>query len=1277
MATSPAPDAAAPPGMCPGIAVLGGGGGSGGGDGSGNRGKEGSGGDGSGNGEGAGGDGKGAQGSPDYAKYPECGYASHPVDVVTGRAFTHPITDLELPGPLPLQFQRMYSSKMAERDVGLGYGWGHTFGWEIEVGRQRIRVWNEQGIAVDFPMIAAGREVIGPWGWLLRRDGDGFTLDADDGVWRLFAAADERRKRYRLTAIEDQNRNRLTLTYKDGHLSEVEDSAARVIRVGATPEGRIASLEVKNAVAQGNWVAFATYTYDDRGNLAAARDADGFSARYAYDGEHRLTVDTDRTGLTFHFVYDRDGRCVESWGDYPGKRDPSLLDDLPKRLADGVTLVKGIHHCRFDYMPNGYSEVADSTQIRRYFGNAHGTLDKSVEGTAVITAMYRDDGHLLARVDALGEATRYERDPRGRTLRMTDPLGRSTSYERDAAGRLTVMVDPEGGRTTYHRDRLTNQLTVTDPGGGVTTYDFDPRGNVVSRTLPNGARYTYAYDRQGNMLEVKLPNGGAFKFQHDHLGRRIAQITPTGAERRYAYSPRGDLLAVRDAARGVTRYKYDGEGHLVRRTSPCGRVTELSWGGYHKLCARKDAGGGVVSFRYNLEGELVAIHNEQGDIFRMDRSSSGQLVGETAFDNRTVHYRRDPTGRPLVVADAGESRVELDYNAAGELVSRRYADGSEETFEYNARGELIGARWAEGEIRFDRDALGRIVRETQAVHGQAHSIESVYDAIGERTSRTTSLGHSQAVERDLMGARVRTVLDGAVEIAHARDLLGRELGRSLPLGGVIESTYDPMGRLERRRAASRSLRSPVAAGEPDWVGSRPDSVTAESAYHYNPDCEIITSVDRELGATRYERDAIGQLLAVIPERGSPELFRYDRVGNVHEADRAGSRDYGPANVLQRRLGAEYLWDGRGRLIEKKVPREAGAADVWRYEWNEADRLKRVTTPSGDVIDFIYDPFARRLWKRVSIQGHDRALVTTRFVWDKEVLVHEVKTAAGDRGDPVVLEKTYVWDDSDSEPLAHGDRWGTGPATWFHYVNDVAGTPQRLLSGGGEIACKLTRSAWGKTTMPPGGRTSTPLRFEGQYDDTETGLAYNRCRYYDPEIGRYISADPLGIFGGANQFAYVADPFSETDPLGLASKKTPPAPDTEEEAVAKAKKVAGLAPDSKPIDSWEVGPDPKRRGDPSYVYNTNPSHAGTWELHKTPEGEERVIVKHTTDPDRKCHVHAGKPKGGAATFTDPKGGDERYQKIDKPGGDHHFDYGPDLPPKAGPKAPPPPPQKKKK
>ena len=299
--------------MCPSIAVLAGGGDAGGGSG-------GSAGDGSGDvnaaGSGSGDRAAGDQrGAPDYQKYPGCGYASHPVDVVTGRAFTHPIVDLSLPGPLPFELKRMYSSKASARDVGLGPGWAHTLGWEVEVQRRRIIVWNEQGIAVDFPVIPVGGEVLGPWGWVLRRESWGFAVDADDGLWHLFSAGDEAGKRFRLTAIQDRNKNRIALTYEDDRLVEVVDSAGRIIRVLSTREGQIASFQVKNAVAEGRWIAFATYGYDDRGRLVSATDADGFSAQYGYDDDDRLTDDADRTGLTLHFRYDQEGRCIESWGD--------------------------------------------------------------------------------------------------------------------------------------------------------------------------------------------------------------------------------------------------------------------------------------------------------------------------------------------------------------------------------------------------------------------------------------------------------------------------------------------------------------------------------------------------------------------------------------------------------------------------------------------------------------------------------------------------------------------------------------------------------------------------------------------------------------------------------------------------------------------------------------------------------------------------------------------------------------------------------------------------
>ncbi|MFS8070374.1 MAG: RHS repeat-associated core domain-containing protein, partial [Byssovorax sp.] len=104
--------------------------------------------------------------------------------------------------------------------------------------------------------------------------------------------------------------------------------------------------------------------------------------------------------------------------------------------------------------------------------------------------------------------------------------------------------------------------------------------------------------------------------------------------------------------------------------------------------------------------------------------------------------------------------------------------------------------------------------------------------------------------------------------------------------------------------------------------------------------------------------------------------------------------------------------------------------------------------------------------------------------------------------------------------------------WFHYVNDPIGTPERLVAIDGSVACELRRKAWGETEAAPKAKASTALRFQGQYEDEETGLCYNRFRYYDQDTKRYISADPLGLHAGYNDYCYPS-PLASADPLGLA------------------------------------------------------------------------------------------------------------------------------------------------
>ncbi len=1156
--TAPAPSLAGPPGMCP-IALAKAGGADGGG--AGGKGKKGAGGkDGGNGGNGPDGSSGAKQGSGDPVKYPLCGTKSHPVDVVTGRAHTHPIEDFATAGPLPLVFTRSCSSAAASRDFGLGWGWAHSFGWVVELRRDMVRVWTDRGVPIDFPPIEQGQEHLGPFGWVLRREAWGYVIDADDGVWRVFSVSTEGRRHergshpvlawcageaYLLTAIEDRNKNRIELSYDEDTLclAQVKDSAGREIRARKSPTGRIAGFQVKNALAQGQWVELVTYHHDDEGLLESATDADGYTARYAYEeGSRRLAKDTDRNGLSFHFEYWPDGRCRQSWGSYEPKPDASLVDQ-PKHLHDGLTPCRGIHHCLFEFGDDGFSAVTDSTQTSSFQGNDFGLIDEWNEGTSTLKATYRADGHLLSLTDGVGATTTYERDRRGRVTTLVDPLQRETRIDRDPLGLPTRIVDPAGGESVLERDGRGNLLWARDPLGNLTRYDRDPRGLLTAIYHPAGGITRAQWDQQGNLVAVQQPDGGVWRFAYDLLGRRLSATDPLGHATHYTYSPRGDLLAVRDALGQVTRYSYDGEGQLTQAVSPAGHLTKLEWGGYHKLVRRTDPNGNKVRLGYNVEGELTHVWNERGELHKLEYTSAGLLREEQTFDGRTLSYRHDQAGRPIAIRNGAGELTELAYDPAGQLIARKLHDDAEEKFTYSPLGDLVAVEAPGLALRFQRDALGQIVREEQTYGGQTHAVDVAYDPDGERIRRATSLGHVEEVQRDAAGHRRLTRLDGR-EIAHAVDLFGRELARQLPGGGRLESSFDALGRLADRRALGPERELPALAGQPEHLGPRRTNVSAYKAFRYDADGELIETIDRDRGRTQFRYDPVGQLLAMVPERARAELFRYDKTGNLHEDGPASEkRVYAKGNRLLQKGDTHYTWDRDGRLLEKRskpIAPDAGQDTVWQYTWNAAGLLHRARSSDGTIVECAYDPFARRIEKRVYEQKSPLGAPTlqskTRFVWDGDVLVHELREQGIASGDPVVEERTYWFEDGGFEPMAHREKRvddvGRESGGWFHYKNDPIGTPERLVAEDGSVAAEYERKAWGQLEQRAGAKASTPIRLQGQYWDEETGLAYNRWRYYDGE-GRFVGSDPIGLEGGSNGFLMGWNPCRWLDPFGLA------------------------------------------------------------------------------------------------------------------------------------------------
>lgn len=1159
--TAPFPNIPAIPGMNPGVFVMGGGG-NGGGSGRGNgRGRgTGQGGSGSGGGHGAAGDGKSA---PDPQRYPECGTAAHPVDVVTGRAFTHPIEDITLNGPLLLSWHRVYSSAMCMRDAGLGWGWGHSMGWMVEVQRRRVLVWNDHGVCLEFPAIGVGEEVIGLFGWVLRCEPQGYVVDAGDDVLRRFAELSGDGLHWKLTSIEDRNANRITLEYEQGLLCQVTDSAGRVLRVDVTARGQIERVRVwltsyqagsggiDGSDRSSQWQTLVRYRYDAEGCLIEVTDADGYVWRYAYGEDHRLIRDTDRAGLTFEFVYDNEGRCVESWGHDTESPHASLADGLPATLADG-TPAKGIHHAKLHYYPDGYTEVADSLEVRRFFGNAHGLLDKAVSGGAVLTCSYNERGFLLSRTGEEGAITTFEHDARGRVLKETDPLGRVIVTERDAAGRAVAVIDPAGGVTKILRDGRGNEIAITDPEGATTHYAYDGRGLVREMVSPTGGKYRFDHDAHGNRTAVSLPNGAIQRWTYDALGRCLSEIRLTGEATRFVWSLRGDLLSVSRPDGGVTKYEHDGERHVTRIVDPEGRETRLGWGGYHRIVYRRAGDSGAIDLRYDREGNLVCVQNERHEHHLYAHDSTGLVIAEKTFDGRVIRYRYDQAGRLVRIDQGTGGVVEMAYNAAGEL-SKRVGGDSEQIFEYDLRGDIVRAASGSDEVTFQRDACGRVIGEIQIVDGVACSVRLRRDPSGIVIGRSTSRGHTLTIERDGVGQRRRTLLNNVSAIDHEADLAGRESVRRLPHGGRVELAYSAHGRLASQRVVAAGYGRPQApAGSlaggpseggrrgpevPSWLGREP-GLTVERLYRYDRSAELLEVIEPFGVAVAYSYDGATRLLEVRGPAGPQEQFSYDPAGNLHEVlPGAPRRQYGPGGRLRSRGEAEYTWDEAGRLYEKRLAPE----HAYRYTWTDDGMLSSVRCPDGRTVEMRYDSFGRRMVKRVYAPAEPPGarrrgvlLEETRFVWDGDSLVHEIKTRAMESGDPIVEERTYGFADDGFVPLFQVNvALGAAPGV-FHCLADPAGCPEQLVDGAGRVVCSLERTAWGAAAPRPGAATSTPLRFQGQYADEETGLFYNRFRYYDPVIGLYLSPDPLGLEGGVSCYGYGWNPTHWIDPLGLAT-----------------------------------------------------------------------------------------------------------------------------------------------
>ncbi|WP_336355914.1 RHS repeat-associated core domain-containing protein [Pseudomonas granadensis] len=1032
--------------------------------------------------------------SPDQAKNPNGDNADCvpltctngcPVSMVTGEELLT-LTDAVLDGVLPFEFSRLYRSSAVEIDIGLGFGWSHSLAHRLEFCADEV-VWvDHENRRTRFPLPSATRPAIHN---SLSRAA---IFLGDEPEELILALAGEAARFYhfragRLTAISDVYGNRLSVHHdRADRVQRLDNGAGRSLLL-RYDRAQLVSVDYQ-VFRESAWhteQTLVSYRFDAYQNLIEATNAVGDSERYDYDDAHVILQRQLAGGASFFWEWERAGkaaRCVRHWASFSQMNTRYVWAD------DGSVAVQYVDGTEETYVHDDRARLVRKVEAD---GGEH-------------LKAYDAAGRLVAEQDPLGAVTEYRYDEVGRLIALIPPDDAPTSYEyrngflyrrtrgdavwiyrRNAEGDVTEAVDPDGQVTHYYYNVRGQLLSIRYPDSSRHKLVWNPLGQLTEETLPDGGVRRFSYDALGRRTTTADEHGAVTRQQWDAVGRLIQTTFPTGSSRAYSYGAYGQVTAERDELGRITRYEYDDDLHLVSR--------------------RINPDGTQVQYRYDhAQLLLTEIENESGEKYRLDYTPSGLIRQETGFDGRRTAYAYDLNGHLLEKTEFGNDGSCLltayKRDAAGRLLIKTLPDGIKVEYSYDRLGRLIAVDDGQNHpLAFEYDRQDRLITE----HQGWGTLRYAYDACGQlkrlRLPDNSKLDYHYAKG----GALSAIDLNGTPLTRHVYQF-GREVQRQQGLL-LSEYAYDEQGRLLAHA-----------------VGHQRDSLYRRD-YAYSANGNLAHIADSRHGQRTYGYDALDRLIRVRHSRDElPESFAHDPAGNLLMQDRPG-----PSQVKGNRLlmqgDRHYDYDAFGNLVRER--RGKAQTLVTEYRYDSQHRLIGLTRPDGQTATYQYDAFGRRIRKTVDGQ-------TTEFFWQGDQLVAESSENE---------YRSYVYEPGTFRPLALLDGKGPKKACPFYYQLDHLGTPQELTDYGGDIVWSAQYDAYGKTaalTLAGDDFLNQPLRFQGQYFDAESGLHYNRHRYYDPRLGRYLTPDPIKLAGGLNQYQYVPNPTGWVDPLGLACTPCP-------------------------------------------------------------------------------------------------------------------------------------------
>ncbi|OYI69956.1 type IV secretion protein Rhs [Escherichia coli] len=773
---------------------------------------------------------------------------------------------------------------------------------------------------------------------------------------------------------------------------------------------------------------------------------------------------------------------------------------------------------------------------------------ESLPGAPLARYTYTEAGELLAVYDRSNTQVRaFTYDPQhpGRMVGHRYAGRPEMRYRYDDAGRVVEQLNPAGlsYRYQYEQDRITvtdslnrREVLHTEGGAGlkrvvkkeladgsVTHSGYDAAGRLTAQTDAAGRRTEYGLNVvSSDITDITTPDGRETKFYYNDGNLLTAVVYPDGLESRREYDEPGRLVSETSRSGDVIRYAYDNPHSELPATTTdaTGSTRQMTWSRYGQLLAFTDCSGYQTRYEYDRFGQMTAVHREEGI---------------------SLYRRYDNRGRLTSVKDAQGRETRYDaYNEQG-LANRVTPDSLPpvEWLTYGS-GYLAGMKLGGTPlVEYTRD---RLHRETVRSFGSRAGSNAAY----ELTSTYTPAGQLQSQHLN--------------SLVYDRDYGWNDNGDLVRISGprqTREYGYSATGRLEsvRTLAPDLDIRIPYAT---DPAGNRlpdpelhpdstltawPDNRIAEDAhyvYHYDEYGRLTEKTDRiPTGVIRTDDERTHH-------------YHYD---SQHRLVFHTRIQHGEPLVESR-----YLYDPLGRRMAKRVWRRERDLTGWMslsrkpeetwYGW-DGDRLTTVQTDTTRI-QTVYQPGSFAPLIRIETDNGEREKAQRRSLAEK------LQQEGSEDGHGVVFPAELVRLLDRLEEEIRADRVSSESRQWLaqcgltveqlarqvepeytparkvHFYHcDHRGLPLALISEEGNTVWSAEYDEWGNLLNEENPHhLHQPYRLPGQQHDEESGLYYNRHRYYDPLQGRYITQDPIGLEGGWNLYNYPLNPIIRMDPLGL-------------------------------------------------------------------------------------------------------------------------------------------------